>query len=139
MGLWPVLPGFVRSIKGTSDNNGWDHLYQLSTYINRQRGSSNHVVAMWSLTRTEFTCGPYLYCLRHLLTPLPITFTYFYGFFVAGLVYYTLHTTFAVPRQTGYSPFVLAEHIRMLEEQERGYQAGDSPEPVDVVPTKLEI
>ena len=94
MGLWPVLPGFVRSIKGTSDDSGFDHLYQL---------------------------------------------TYFYGFFVAGFVYWTLHTAFPVPRQTGYSPFILAEHVRMLEEQERGHRMEDSPEPVDVVPAKLEI
>jgi nucleobase:cation symporter-1, NCS1 family len=90
----PVLPGFVRSIKGTADDSGWDHIYQL---------------------------------------------TYFYGFFVAGLVYWTLHTAFPVPRQTGYSPFVLAEHVRMLEEEDREHRAVDSPESVDVVPAKLEI
>ena len=28
---------------------------------------------------------------------------------------------------------------RMLEEEERGSHAGESPEPVDVVPAKLEI
>ena len=65
--------------------------------------------------------------------------TYFYGFFVAGFVYWTLHSVFPSPRQTGYSPFVLAEHVRMLEEQERGHYAGESPEPVDYVPAKLEI
>lgn len=30
MGLWPVLPGFVRAIKGTSNGDGWDHLYDIT-------------------------------------------------------------------------------------------------------------
>ena len=46
---------------------------------------------------------------------------------------------FPAPRQTGYSPFVLAEQVRMLEEQERSHYAGDTPEPVDIAPAKLEI
>jgi hypothetical protein len=30
------------------------------------------VLATWTLTTTEFTLAPCLYCLRHLLTLLPI-------------------------------------------------------------------
>lgn len=33
MGLWPLLPGFVRQIKGTSSGSGWDHLYDLSYFF----------------------------------------------------------------------------------------------------------
>lgn len=32
MGLWPVLPGFARAIKGTSSANGWDHLYDITYF-----------------------------------------------------------------------------------------------------------
>ena len=48
---------------------------EYSTYIYGQKGASNHVVATCSLTLTELTFASYLYCLRHLLTPLPITFS----------------------------------------------------------------
>ena len=65
--------------------------------------------------------------------------TYFYGFFVAGFIYWALHMTFPVPRQTGSSPFVLTEHVRMLEEDGRGEKATESPEPVDVEPVKYEV
>ena len=58
---------------------------------------------------------------------------------MAGLVYWSLHTAFPVPQQTGYSPFVLQDHVKMLEEKERGLHAGEGPESVDVVPAKLEI
>ena len=61
--------------------------------------------------------------------------TYFYGFFVAGLTYWALHTAFPVPNQRGSSPFVLADHVRMLEDEERS----DSVEPVDVLPAKIEV
>lgn len=29
MGIWPVLPGFVRAIQGVSSNTGWDDIYQV--------------------------------------------------------------------------------------------------------------
>jgi nucleobase:cation symporter-1, NCS1 family len=62
--------------------------------------------------------------------------TYFYGFFMALTVYWTLHTIFPVPRQTGSSPFVLAEHVQMLE----GEQSRSSiSEVVDVQPAKYEV
>ena len=61
---------------------------------------------------------------------------YFYGFFMALTVYWTLHTIFPVPRQTGSSPFVLAEHVQMLE----GEQSRSSiSEVVDVQPAKYEV
>ena len=49
-----------------------------STYVNGQKGNLNHVVATWSLSwgqRHPYTHGRL--CLRHLLTPLPITFSGF--------------------------------------------------------------
>ena len=94
MALWPVLPGFVRSIRGISSGSGWDHLYDM---------------------------------------------TYFYGFFVAAFVHWALHTAFSAPRQTGSSPFFLADHVRILEESERGDREGETLEPVDVEATKLEV
>jgi NCS1 family nucleobase:cation symporter-1 len=33
MGLWPLLPGFVREVQGTNTGNGWDHLYQISYFF----------------------------------------------------------------------------------------------------------
>ncbi|KIW27545.1 uncharacterized protein PV07_07273 [Cladophialophora immunda] len=33
MALWPMLPGFAREVKGTSDGNGWDRLYQMSYFF----------------------------------------------------------------------------------------------------------
>ncbi len=35
MGLWPLLPGFIRRIKGTNTpiGNGWDHVYELSYFV----------------------------------------------------------------------------------------------------------
>lgn len=33
MGIWPLLPGFVRQIRGTSNGSGWDHLYDLSYFF----------------------------------------------------------------------------------------------------------
>ena len=32
MGLWPLLPGFIREIRGTSNHSGWDHLYEISYF-----------------------------------------------------------------------------------------------------------
>jgi NCS1 family nucleobase:cation symporter-1 len=32
IGTFPTLPGFARSIKGVSSDNGWDHIYQI-TYL----------------------------------------------------------------------------------------------------------
>ena len=32
MGLWPLLPGFIRQIRGTSNYSGWDHLYEISYF-----------------------------------------------------------------------------------------------------------
>ena len=32
MGLWPLLPGFVQEIRGTSNQSGWDHLYEISYF-----------------------------------------------------------------------------------------------------------
>ena len=48
----------------------------LCTYINGQKGTSNHVVATCSFTLTESTFAPSLYCLRHSLTLLPVAFRY---------------------------------------------------------------
>lgn len=62
--------------------------------------------------------------------------TYFYGFFIALLTYWACHTAFPVPKQTGSSPFVLAEHVRMLEAEGR---KSESPEPIDVQPAKSEV
>jgi NCS1 family nucleobase:cation symporter-1 len=28
-GIWPVLPGFVRTIEGVNNNSGWDHIYEV--------------------------------------------------------------------------------------------------------------
>jgi len=33
MGIWPLLPGFVRQIRGRSNGSGWDHLYDLSYFF----------------------------------------------------------------------------------------------------------
>lgn len=33
MGIWPLLPGFIRRIRGVSDGNGWDHIYDLSYFF----------------------------------------------------------------------------------------------------------
>lgn len=33
MGLWPLLPGFVRSVRGTTANSGFDHIYFLSYFV----------------------------------------------------------------------------------------------------------
>ncbi|KAK5119841.1 hypothetical protein LTR85_007167 [Meristemomyces frigidus] len=63
--------------------------------------------------------------------------TYFYGFFVASLTYWACHTAFPAPKQTGSSPFVLAEHVQMLEAE--GRRRSDSLEPVDVQPAKYEV
>lgn len=60
--------------------------------------------------------------------------TYFYGFFVALLTYYVLHTAFPVPKQTGFSPFVLKEHVQMLEAE--GRRGSESGEVVEVWPAK---
>lgn len=54
------------------------------TYINGHKDSSNHVVATWSLAMTELPFTPYLYCLRHLLTPLPMTLSQDKGRGVSG-------------------------------------------------------
>ncbi|KAF7195805.1 Transporter aclS [Pseudocercospora fuligena] len=32
MGIWPVLPGFARSIQGTKTGNGWDHIYDITYF-----------------------------------------------------------------------------------------------------------
>ncbi|KAK4501382.1 hypothetical protein PRZ48_007191 [Zasmidium cellare] len=50
--------------------------------------------------------------------------TYFYGFFSALLIYWALHTLFPVPKQTGSSPFVLADHVQMLHSGESDSQRG---------------
>ncbi|EPE35347.1 hypothetical protein GLAREA_11046 [Glarea lozoyensis ATCC 20868] len=65
MGVWPLLPGFVRRVRTTSNGNGWDHVYDLS---------------------------------------------YFFGFFVSGVVHWVLHTLFPTPKQTGSSPFLMDLH-----------------------------
>ncbi|WPV16563.1 hypothetical protein CLAFUW4_06506 [Fulvia fulva] len=83
MGIWPVLPGFVRTIREVSFGNGWDRPFRYSC-----------------------SCSPLL---RFSLI------TYFYGFFSALLIYWILHTAFPVPRQTGHSPFALAEHVEILD------------------------
>jgi hypothetical protein len=51
----------------------WQYHLCTGTYINGQMGTSNHVVATWSLTMTELTFDLCLYRLRRLLTLLPIT------------------------------------------------------------------
>lgn len=33
MGLWPLLPGFVREVRGVSNGNAWDHLYDISYFF----------------------------------------------------------------------------------------------------------
>jgi len=62
--------------------------------------------------------------------------TYFYGFFVAMLTYWACYAAFPVPKQTGSSSFVLAEHMRMLEAEESKSEAA---EPMAVQPAKLEV
>ncbi|KAI9797072.1 MAG: hypothetical protein M1833_005677 [Piccolia ochrophora] len=32
MGTWPLIPGFVRRVRLTSDGNGWDHIHDLSYF-----------------------------------------------------------------------------------------------------------
>ncbi|GIZ47129.1 hypothetical protein CKM354_001022900 [Cercospora kikuchii] len=32
MGIWPVLPGFARSVQGTAAGGGWDHIYQMTYF-----------------------------------------------------------------------------------------------------------
>ncbi|PPJ51903.1 hypothetical protein CBER1_08794 [Cercospora berteroae] len=32
MGIWPVLPGFARSVQGTAAGSGWDHIYQMTYF-----------------------------------------------------------------------------------------------------------
>ncbi|KAF2087333.1 hypothetical protein K490DRAFT_42127 [Saccharata proteae CBS 121410] len=32
VGMVPLLPGFARAIKGTSNGNGWDHIYDISYF-----------------------------------------------------------------------------------------------------------
>ncbi|KAL1303023.1 hypothetical protein AAFC00_003336 [Neodothiora populina] len=84
MGLWPLLPGFIRAIKGTASSaNGWDHLYQIS---------------------------------------------YFYGFCVAMLVHWGLHTAFPAKKQKASGPFVLQDHVRMLEGRDLGDDSDFGPE-----------
>ena len=33
MGVWPLLPGFVRQVRGTSDYSAWDNLFELEFFI----------------------------------------------------------------------------------------------------------
>lgn len=33
MGLWPLLPGFVREVRGVSDGSTWDHSYNVSYFL----------------------------------------------------------------------------------------------------------
>lgn len=33
VGLWPLLPGFVREVRGVSDGSAWDHLYDVSYFF----------------------------------------------------------------------------------------------------------
>lgn len=33
MGLWPILPGFIRQIRLESTENPWDHLFQLTYFV----------------------------------------------------------------------------------------------------------
>jgi len=33
MGIWPLLPGFVRRVQGVNTANGWDHVYDLSYFF----------------------------------------------------------------------------------------------------------
>ncbi|CAG8983072.1 hypothetical protein HYALB_00006100 [Hymenoscyphus albidus] len=33
MGVWPLLPGFIRRIRVTADGSGWDHIYDLSYFF----------------------------------------------------------------------------------------------------------
>ncbi|KAF9637839.1 hypothetical protein BFW01_g8735 [Lasiodiplodia theobromae] len=44
-GMAPLLPGFARAIKGTSDGNGWDRIYQISYFY----GFGATFVAYWAL------------------------------------------------------------------------------------------
>ncbi|KAI9731222.1 MAG: hypothetical protein M1834_005415 [Cirrosporium novae-zelandiae] len=46
MGLWPLMPGFVRRIQGTATGNGWDHVYDLSYFF----GFFVSLVLYWALS-----------------------------------------------------------------------------------------
>ncbi|KAF3023152.1 hypothetical protein E8E14_013987 [Neopestalotiopsis sp. 37M] len=32
LGMAPLLPGFARAVQGSSNNNGWDHIYQIAYF-----------------------------------------------------------------------------------------------------------
>ncbi|KAH8892196.1 hypothetical protein GQ53DRAFT_864033 [Thozetella sp. PMI_491] len=71
LGMAPLLPGFARAVQGISNDDGWDHLYQISYFYGfatsltmyyimylvfpqeRQRGSSPFVLEMHAETLSD--------------------------------------------------------------------------------------
>lgn len=46
MGLWPLLPGLIREVRGISDGSGWDHVYDISYFF----GFSIAFLLYWALS-----------------------------------------------------------------------------------------
>lgn len=56
MGLWPLLPGFVREVRSVSDGSGWDHVYNVSYFF----GFSVALLSYWmfsAISRTKRQTG----------------------------------------------------------------------------------
>jgi nucleobase:cation symporter-1, NCS1 family len=32
MGVWPLLPGFARQVRGTSNYSGWDNIFRINFF-----------------------------------------------------------------------------------------------------------
>lgn len=43
MGLWPLLPGFVRSVQLRNDYSGWDNLYDIDYFFGFVVAGATHV------------------------------------------------------------------------------------------------
>ena len=44
MGVWPLLPGFVRQARGISDYSGWDNILRISFFVGLGLAFIIHVV-----------------------------------------------------------------------------------------------
>lgn len=33
MGVWPLLPGFARQVRGISDYSGWDKIFRINFFV----------------------------------------------------------------------------------------------------------
>lgn len=33
MGVWPLIPGFVRQVRMTYNNSGWDNLFKINFFM----------------------------------------------------------------------------------------------------------